>query len=68
MPKASATATVRLTVEVRNLGSWGEDCSLKQIREQATREAIQEVRGLLGRSDCIRIVGEPDVSAILTDG
>lgn len=65
MPKATATATVQVTLEVRKLGAWEETCSLAQIRSQAAEGALSEVRSLLGRSDCIRIVGETTVQAIL---
>lgn len=30
-----ANATARVMVEVRNLGSWGDECTIEQVKKQA---------------------------------
>ncbi|RYZ39277.1 MAG: hypothetical protein EOO71_20750 [Myxococcaceae bacterium] len=47
MSKATATVKVRLVVEVKVSATWGEDCTVGQVQEQGTREAIAKVTRLL---------------------
>mgnify|MGYP001161544467 FL=1 len=44
----TASANVRLTVEVQNLGPYGADWTAEKIHEQTSKEAIEKVLRLLG--------------------
>ncbi len=44
----TASANVRLTVEVMNLGPYGADWTADKIHEQTGKEAIEKVLRLLG--------------------
>jgi hypothetical protein len=60
-------AKVTLTLELTNLGSWGPDCKIDQVYQQALGQACGRLGRLFkGQSD-IRIVGRPVVQAITTD-
>lgn len=41
----SANAKVTVTLVISNLGTWGEECTVGQIRKQA----MEEARGRLAR-------------------
>jgi hypothetical protein len=43
----SATVRVHVLVEVTLGASWGDDCSVGQVRAQGTREAVDAVRRLV---------------------
>ncbi|RKH03661.1 hypothetical protein [Corallococcus carmarthensis] len=47
MSKATATVKVRLVVEVKVNSAWGDNCTVGQVQEQGTREAIATVTRLL---------------------
>ena len=64
--KIVGLARVKLEVEVPTASHWGSDCTVGQIFSQASEEAAQRLRNALGNSG-IRIVGEPRVTAILTE-
>ena len=64
----TASANVRVTVEVMNLGPYGADWTADKIHDQTAREAVDELRavitaGLDARpgSARVRIVSEPEV-------
>lgn len=61
----SARATIQLTVEVSIPDRWGGDCPLDQVFRQAASEALAKVSRLLGPA--ARVVGEPRVTAVLTE-
>ena len=67
-PKVRTTtgATVTLTIQISNVGSWGPDCQIDQVYRQALVEAKRRVTGALEGKD-MRFVGEPIVRAITTD-
>lgn len=66
--RTSTGATVQLTIELSNIGSWGPDCALSQVYDQALEAAIGRVRrAFAGDSRGIKIVGVPGVVAITTD-
>ena len=67
----TASANVRVTVEVMNLGPYGADWTADKIHDQTAREAVDELRavitaGLDARpgSARVRIVSEPDVTIV----
>jgi len=64
----TASANVRVTVEVLNLGPYGPDWTLVKIHEQTEREAVEELQRLIREGQKaspgeprVRIVGEPEV-------
>jgi hypothetical protein len=64
----TASANVRLTVEVMNLGPYGEGWTADKIHEQTEREAVEELTRIImaGQKEvpgCSRvcIVGQPEV-------
>ena len=64
----TASANVRVTVEVMNLGPYGADWTADKIHDQTAREAVDELRavitaGLDARpgNARVRIVSEPEV-------
>lgn len=59
-----ATTRVQVTVDVRVNGSWGRDCSLGQIQDQASAGAINNLRKALEPVDVV-IVGEPRVTMVV---
>ena len=69
----TASARVRVTVEVLNLGPYGSDWKAGDIHDQVAREAQQKVERLFGTCcHCgkesthgqFRVVGEPEVEII----
>ena len=69
----TASANVRVTIEVQNLGPYGADWTAEKIHEQTGKEAIEKVLRLLaccqhcgkershGR---FAIVSDPDVTIV----
>ena len=62
---------MRVTVEVQNLGPYGDDWTAAKIHEQTATEAVEELRavitaGLGARpgSARVRIVSEPEVTIV----
>ncbi len=67
----TASANVRITVEVQNLGPYGADWTAEKIHEQTEREAIEELTRIIqaGQQAApggarVRIVGEPEVTIV----
>lgn len=66
------TARVQVTIEITR-GTWGLDCDLAQVYDQAGREAVEEVYRALGllrefkRGDLRSavVVGDPKVVAVI---
>lgn len=74
--RATAHARVQVTLDVPVSGSWGPECQIQQIRDQAVESALQELRsgicinGLVSSSNKrpnveVTIVGQPKVVAVL---
>jgi hypothetical protein len=62
-----ARANVIVTVQVSEIGTWGEKAYLEQVHSQAAAAAVNKVcAALRDRLDC-RVVGTPQVTSILTD-
>lgn len=63
----TASANVRVTVEVMNLGPYGEGWTADKIHEQTEREAVEELERLIQAGQRltggarVRIVGDPEV-------
>ena len=62
--KLVATARVRVVLELQ-VGSWGDDCPMAQVYRQAADSALEQVRA--GRLQAARVLGEPEVVAILAE-
>lgn len=69
----TASANVRITIEVQNLGPYGADWTAEKIHEQTGKEAIDKVLRLLASCQhCgkershgrFAIVGEPEVTIV----
>ncbi|MEL5258427.1 MULTISPECIES: hypothetical protein [Serratia] len=60
-------AKVTLTLELKNLGSWGPECQINQVYKQALDQAAGKLGKLLNGQSDIRIVGRPLVQVITTD-
>lgn len=58
-------ADVTMLVRIKNLGSWGDDCTAKQIREQAEKAALGKLKLLIKDKD-LEVIGDPDVRAIFS--
>ncbi len=68
--RLTATARVRLTLDIPVGDSWGADCNIAQIEKQAAESAIGLIRnagdfGRLYSAGRIEIIGEPQVTAVL---
>jgi len=60
---------VTLTVEVAVGSSWGKDCTIEQVYDQAAREAIGRLNSMAtkyGPHHGMKIIGEPKVDAVLS--
>lgn len=69
-PKVRTTtgATVTLTIEISNIGSWGSDCKIDQVYRQAREEAVDRInRAFKDDKRGVRILGPVVVKAITTD-
>ena len=64
--RTTTGATVTLTIQISNLGSWGPDCQMEQIYRQAIVEAKNRLAKAMNGRD-IKFIGEPVVRAITTD-
>lgn len=64
--RTTTGATVKLTIQISNLGSWGPDCQIDQVYRQALREAEGRLNKLFVGQN-IRIIGGASVQAITTD-
>ena len=60
-----ATARVTVRVEIHLTQPWGKEATLTEIHKTASRQALETLQRLLGGGMEARIVGEPEVTAIL---
>jgi hypothetical protein len=68
--RITATARVRITLDIRLTDSWGNDCSIEQIQKQATASVLGIFRGRVGVPHELTgaaVIGEPTVTAILVE-
>ena len=61
--KATARATV--TVEFSLSDTWGDKCTVEQVIKQGRDSARGAMRNLLQNHPGIRMVGEPEIVAVL---
>jgi hypothetical protein len=59
-----ASARVRVTVEVMNLGPYVAECKAEYIHDRAASEAKQSLQTLFSTNHRFRIVGEPQVEIV----
>ena len=65
----SNTARVTITVEVDLKQPWGDASTLGELKKAAAREAIDSItRAIQGATNTMRIIGKPEVKAILSGG
>lgn len=66
--KSVAIARVQVTLELDAGSSWGNDCTVQQIYDQAGRESINNLEQILLKAGVrVHIVGEPKVVAVMTE-
>lgn len=66
----TATAVVTLTLEIKVDGSWGDNCTIGQINDQASQEAIGFIRQNCQAKvvrDRLKIVGTPKVKSVMVE-
>lgn len=63
--RTTTFAKVQVTLEVP-VGSWGPECKLNQVYQQAAESAIEQLSRLTEK-DGIRIVGVTKIQAVSTD-
>jgi len=59
----SAYAEAIVKVKVTNLGSWGDECTAGQIKDQARRAAMVKLTELLDNAD-FEIIGRPEIKMV----
>lgn len=60
----STAVKITLDVEV-SVGVWNSSCTFEELRDQATREAIQKLNGLQDRG--IKVVGNPRMKCVIME-
>lgn len=66
MATFSATARVQVTIEIDAGSSWGPDCTVAQIQQQAGEEATRRLVDLVAAARVkANIVGTPKVTTII---
>lgn len=58
-----ATAKVTLTVEIQVSSTWGDDCAISQVYDQAEKAARGAIVNAIGSR--VTIIGTPKVEAIM---
>ena len=67
----SATARIKLTLEIDVRSMWGGDCQVSQVWEQAKKETLAMLDEKLNKAislGSVRVIGEPKIIAILVEG
>ncbi|EOI7349417.1 hypothetical protein [Yersinia enterocolitica] len=64
--RTTTNATVTLTIEISNLGSWGPDCQTAQVYKQAIEAANGRLNKLFAGDKYVRILAGVKVTAITT--
>ena len=67
MKRITGMARVQITVEVET-SSWGEDCCIKQLYEQAAESGLANVTEVFAKAGKrVRIIGMPKVIGVITE-
>jgi hypothetical protein len=61
----TATAKVKLEVEIMLFQGWGLGCSIEQVRDQAKKEAKAKLIVAIEKDQHIKVIGDPLVTMIL---
>lgn len=62
----STAAEVTLTIKVPVRDSWGDDCTIGQLRSQASDCAVRRIASLINQTD-MKITGVVKVNAVCTE-
>lgn len=66
--RVSARARVTVTLEIEVTDSWGTDCTVQQVHQQATESALGVIRRVKDRGYVdYRIIGEPTVLTVIVE-
>jgi hypothetical protein len=66
--RTTTGAKVTVTIELSNLGSWGPDCTIGQVYDQARAAAIFRLNKVFKEHiEHTRILGPVIVEAVTTD-
>lgn len=66
MSDVVASAKVIVQVEISNLGNWGKECTIEQLQEQATEEALRKISRGIHSAGYMRVVGDIEVRDVYT--
>lgn len=67
--KIIAHARVKIEVEIAVSDSWGADCPISQVHQQAAESAMGVIRHMCEQTKehRVRICGEPSISAVIVE-
>lgn len=65
-PQIKAQARVKVVLEFELGTTWGMNCPMTQVYEQAAEQVLRQIQVALGDQQGFSIVGVPVVVAILT--
>ena len=60
----SATAIVKVHLEIKIDQGWNDDCTLKQVKKQATEQADQILRNAIESNPAILTTGKVECVAV----
>lgn len=66
--EGSIGARATVTIEIGSLGSWGTPYTMEQIIDQAGQTAVARIRKALASDGGVKIIGEPEVTAVYAPG
>ena len=64
---SSSYAEATVTIRIKNIGTWGNECTIGQMRDQAARTAIKKIHSSLDDQD-FEIIGRPNITLITAKG
>lgn len=65
--KIKTKARVRVLLEIHLPDTWGGDCALEQVYKQSKDSARNMISQKIAGTKDIKIIGEPEITAILTE-
>lgn len=69
--KYSVLSKIQIMVEIQTSQPWPEDVTVKQVREQSSRESLEKLaiifkgNGSITHPQGVRVVGTPEVTVVL---